>query len=116
MEVFTTWWNSLWSSHDCMELECPPLWAHPLVQHMYGIWYTGEVPFNNGAGKLTCAFLLSTATLLPPKYLWTVRTSSTNHPTTDWCGFHGVESEQTLENNLNGKERVHGGVRFQQIV
>ncbi len=103
MEKFTTWWNSLWSSHDCMILKSPPPWASCLVQHMYGIWYCGEVPFKNGAGKLTCVHLLSIAMHLPPDYLWTVRTSSTIHPVTDWCGLHTVKSQQILERNLNGK-------------
>lgn len=101
-ETFCDWWMTLWSS-KCTYLENVPSCLMPLAQHFYGMWYTLENPFKNGAGKQSFLFLFQLASYIKPSFMWTLRTSTTMTPSTDWCGFPWVKSANTPEKNLNGR-------------
>ena len=69
------------------------------VEEMQRFWndmFSGIYPdsgqFKNGAGKLSFVLLFQLASNIKPSFMWTLRTSTTMNPSTDWCGFPWVKS------------------------
>lgn len=102
MENFCCWWISLWGNEKCT-LPKVPIVLNPLVQHMNGLYYNGQEPFKNEAGKTTFFLLGCIAGYVNPDIPWTVRISTTNNPVTDWCGLKAICSHSCPEKNLNGR-------------
>lgn len=63
--------------------DLPPLLG-PLLEYISAVRSQGINPLSNGSGKL---FVFRLLQLLPQVARW-VRISTTNNPTTDWCGIN----------------------------
>ena len=100
-----------WGKVGCQLLQT---WSEITVTSApVSMWSSTRVPFTSTVKAQ--GLLLGEASTARRKELYPVAESEMQ----SWESTPlspAVKSEQTLENNLNGKERVHGGVRFQQIV